>query len=138
MAPMFDDFDAALSEAIRGTFAEAALLQARVSTQYVERAPDPAHPAQTVRGVFAGGPASDQIKGQARGAQFVGATRLHSESAEFWIAKADALTLSAPPAKGDRLTLSSRPGSPSYSVSAVQTTDMGDLNLILTAEDPSP
>lgn len=135
MASMFDDLDAALSGAIKGAFAEVAVHRSRVSSQYVERTNDPARPAQTLSGVFSAGPADDQLKGLARGSEFSGTTRVASASAEFWIAKAEVDALTALPAKGDTITLTSRAGSPVYAVSVVQHTDMGDLNLILVRED---
>ena len=135
MASMFDDLDAALSGAIQDAFAEAAVHRPRVSSQYVERATDPDRPQDLIYGVFSAGPADDQLKGNARGAEFSGTTRLSSTSAEFWIAKAEVDALSALPAKGDTLTFTSQAGSPVYTVSIVQHTAMGDLNLILVWED---
>ena len=64
-----------------------------------------------------------------------GTTKLASTAAEFWIAKAQVDALTALPAKGDTITLTSRAASPTYAVSSVQHTDMGDLNLILVWED---
>ena len=135
MASMFDDLDAALSGAISGAFAEAAVLRPRVSSQYVERADDPSRPSSTVTGIFSAGPADDQLRGQARGAEFVGTTRAQSESAEFWLPKSVVDALTALPAKGDTITLTARPGAPVYAISRVQPSDMGDLNLILVRED---
>lgn len=132
---MFDDLDAALSGAIKNAFAEVVVHRPRVSTQYVERADDPAKPAQNIMGVFSAGPADDQLRGQARGSEFVGTTRAASMSAEFWIAKAEVDALTALPAKGDKITLTSRAGSPVYAISQVEPSDMGDLNLILVRED---
>jgi hypothetical protein len=135
VASMFDDLDAALSGAIKGAFSEAAVHRSRLSSQYVERTNDPDRPAQTFSGVFSAGPADDQLKGTARGSEFSGTTRVASANAEFWIAKAEVEALTALPAKGDTITLTSRAGSPVYAVSVVQHTDMGDLNLILVRED---
>lgn len=132
---MFDDLDAALSGAIKGAFAEAAVHRPRVSAQYVERAADPDRPQHLIHGVFSAGPADDQLKGTARGSEFSGTTRVASANAEFWIAKAEVDALTALPAKGDTVTLTSRAGCPVYAVSNVQHTDMGDLNLILVRED---
>jgi hypothetical protein len=132
---MFDDLDAALSGAISGAFAEVAALSPRLSSQYAERADDPARPTMTVMGVFSAGPADDQLKGSARGSEFSGTTRAATANAEFWIAKPEVDALAAIPAKGDKITLTSRAGSPAYAVSVVQHTDMGDLNLILVRED---
>ena len=138
MASMFDDFDAVLSEAIGGAFAEPALLRPRLSAQYAERAVDPDRAEVTVHGVFSAGPVKDDLRGQARGGQMSGTTKLASTAAEFWIAKAQVDALSALPAKGDTITLTSRAGSPVYAISAAHHTDMGDLNLILVQEDDVP
>mgnify|MGYP002737501796 CR=1 FL=1 len=132
---MFDDLDAALAGAIKGAFAEVAVLRPRVSTQYVERTTDPDRAQNLVYGVFSAGPAVDQLRGQARGSDFSGTTRVASTSAEFWIAKAEVDALAALPAKGDTITLTARPGCPVYAVAQVQHTDMGDINLILVWED---
>ena|GEM_PF-697134 len=138
MASMFDDLDAALSDAIGGAFAEAATHRPRVSAQYTERAVDPERPQHLIHGVFSAGPADDGLKGIARGSEFSGTTRVASASAEFWIAKAQVDALTALPAKGDAITLISRVGSPVYAIGAVHHTDMGDLTLILVREDDVP
>lgn len=135
---MFDDLDTALSGAIKGAFAEVAVHRPRVSAQYTERAVDPERPQHLIHGVFSAGPADDGLKGVARGSEFSGTTRVASASAEFWIAKVEVDALTALPAKGDTLTLTSRAGSPVYAISAVHHTDMGDLTLILVREDPVP
>jgi hypothetical protein len=132
---MFDELDAALSGAIGGVFAEAATHRPRVSAQYTERAVDPERPQHLIHGVFSTGPADDGLKGTALGSEFSGTTRVVSASAEFWIAKVEVDALTALPAKGDTITLTSRAASPTYAVSSVQHTDMGDLNLILVWED---
>ena len=137
MASMFDDLDTAISGVIKDAFAEAAVHRPRVSVQYVERATDPDRPQNLIHGVFSAGPADDQLKGNARGSEFSGTTRLVSANAEFWIAKAEVDALTALPAKGDTITLTSRTGNPAYAVSSVQHTDLGDLNLILVREDQS-
>ena len=135
MASMFDDLDASISGVIKDAFAEVAVHRPRVSVQYVARAADPDRPQHLIYGVFSAGPADDQLKGASRGSEFSGTTRVASASAEFWIAKAQVAALTALPAKGDTITLTSRAASPTYAVSSVQHTDMGDLNLILVWED---
>lgn len=135
---MFDDLDAALSGAIKGAFAEVAVLLPRTSTPYAERVADQSREAQTTFGVFSAGPAVDQLRGQARGSDFSGTSRTLSMSAEFWIAKAEVDALDALPAKGDAVTLTARTGSPVYAIAQVQHTDMGDINLILVREDQPP
>jgi hypothetical protein len=132
---MFDDLDAALSGAIKDVFSEVAVHRPRVSARYVERADDPDRVQHLIYGVFSAGPAEDQLKGIARGAEFSGTSRVFSTSAEFSLAPANVKALTALPAKGDTITLSSRAGCPVYAVSGLQHSDMGDLNLILVRED---
>ncbi len=134
----FHDLDAAVSGAIDGAYAEAAVHRPRVSAQYVERRPDPDRSHHLIHGVFSAGPSDAQLKTAARGASFSGATRLASVSAAFWIARTQVDALTALPAKGDTITLISRAGAPVYGVSSIQHTDMGDLTLILVREDPPP
>lgn len=136
VASIFDDLDAALASAVGASFGEAAVLRPRVSVQYVERTAHPTIDPMTVWGVFSAGPSeAQQIRGQARSAEMAGTTRIASMTAEFWISKAQVVELPLLPAKGDALTLTSRDGSPVYSISQVQPTDMGDLNLLLVRED---
>jgi len=135
---IFDDLDALTSAAVKDVFAEPAHLRPRRSTQYAERAVDPDRAEVTVHGVFSAGPVKDDLRGQARGGQMSGTTKLGSTAAEFWIAKAQVAALTALPANGDTVTLTSREGSPVYAISAVHHTDMGDLTLILVREDPVP
>ena len=131
----FEALDVGLSAALFEAFAEPAHLRPRRSTQYAERAVDPDRAEVTVHGVFSAGPVKDDLRGQARGGQMSGTTKLGSTAAEFWIAKAQVAALTALPVNGDTVTLTSRTGSPVYAISAVHYTDMGDLNLILVWED---
>ena len=135
---IFDDLDALTSAAVKGVFAEPAHLRPRLSAQYAERAADPDRAEVTVHGIFSAGPVKDDLRGQARVGQMSGTTKLASTAAEFWIAKAQVAALTALPANGDTVTLTSRAGSPVYAISAVRHTDMGDLTLILVREDPVP
>lgn len=134
MASFFDELDAALSAAASSAFAEAAVLRPRKSSQYVERADDPDRPQTTVSGIFSAGPSEGGLKGNARGGEFAGATRMSSMTAEFWLTKAEVDRIDFLPAKGDQITLSARPGQPRYEISKVEPSDMGDLNLILITE----
>jgi len=133
----FEALDGDLSAALSEMFAEPAQLHPRLSGQYAERAIDPDRLDATLHGIFSARPAQDDLRGQARGGQMSGTTKLASTSAEFWIAKAQVAALAALPTKGDTIMLTSRTGSPLYAISLVQHTDMGDLNLILVREDQS-
>ena len=135
---IFDDLDALTSAAVKDVFAEPAHLRPRLSAQYAERAVDPDRAEVTVHGIFSAGPVKDDLRGQARGGQMSGTTKLTSTAAEFWIANSQVDALTALPAKGDTITLTSRAGSPVYAISVIHHTDMGDLNLILVREDDVP
>lgn len=131
----FPSLDAATSEAAVLAFGETALLRPRSEVQYAESLADMNRNVVSVRGVFSARPARSELKGQARGGDVTGTTRVASTASEFWIAAADAATLGFSPAKGDLLTLTGRPGCPAYAVTLVQTTDRQDLNLLLVRED---
>ena len=138
MASVFDDLDRMASGAALQTFGEDAILRPRRASQYVEAAADADRYSVTVRGVFSAHAAQSDLRGQARGSEFSGTSRLVSEQSEFWIASIDAEALGFRPAKGDLLSFPGRPGSPSFAVSAAHPTNMGDLNLLLVREDVAP
>ena len=135
MASVFDELDLMASSAALQTFGEDAILRPRRTSQYVEAAADADRYSVTVRGVFSAHAAQSDLRGQARGAEFTGTSRLVSEQSEFWIASVDAEALGFRPAKGDLLILPGRSGAPTFAVSAVHPTNMGDLNLLLVRED---
>ena len=135
MASPFDDLDALVSASVGSAFGEAAIITPRVSQQYAARAQDTNRASLTCHGVLSAGPADASVKGQTVGGEFAGATRIASTRAEFWIAKADLAMLGYIPARGDLVSFPTRVGSPAYAVSALQHTDLGDLTLILVAED---
>ena len=135
MTSVFDVLEAAASAAVDGAFAEVALHTPRLSAQYADRLADPNRPASSVRGVFSAGQAGDQLRGQARGAEFVGTTRTASMSAEFWISEAERAAMASPIAVGDTITLAARADSSVYAVSRIDKSDRNDINLILVVED---
>ena len=135
MTSAFDGFDEQASAAIVLAFAEDAILTRRLSSQYVERTVDPEQAAVTVRGVFSAHAANSDLRGQGRGSEVSGTTRILSEQSEFWIAREQADGLGFRPAKGDQLSLPGRPGAPGFAISAIHPTSMGDLNLLLVRED---
>ena len=116
-------------------FGEEAILSPRRNGQYVEASPDADRMAVAVRGVFSAVAATSDLKGQARGGEFAGTTRLVAAQSTFWIASEQVGELGFRPSKGDLLRLPGRPGEPSFAISAVHPTSMGDLNLVLVRED---
>jgi hypothetical protein len=131
----FDDLDALASEAALATFGEEAVLQPRRQSQYAEVTADADRISARIWGVFSGLAAQFDLRGQGRGGEFVGMTRMLSEQSAFWVSAAQVAELGFRPAKGDLLRLPERCGSPAYAIAAVHPTSMGDLNLLLIRED---
>ncbi|WP_395661513.1 hypothetical protein [Aestuariivirga sp.] len=135
MTSAFDALDALASDAALEGFGEEAVLIPRRGSQYAEAAADADRMAVKVRGIFSALAATSDLRGQSRGGEFRGTTRLVSEQSAFWIAAAQVAELGFRPAKGDLLRLPARCGSPSYAIAAIHPTSMGDLNLLLVRED---
>lgn len=138
MVTAFEAMDENLSAALSSAFAEPALLRPRVSTQYAERSADPGRAATTTYGIFSACSAQEDLRGQARGGQMSGTTKLSAAAAEFWIAKPQIDQLPLLPITGDVVVLTARSGPPSYAISKVATSDQGDLTLMLVREDETP
>lgn len=132
---LFNDLDAHTSAAVKAVFAEPVLLRPRISTQYAERSADPDRAEISTYGIFSAGPAQEDLRGQARGGQMSGTTKLSTATAEFWIAKPQIDQLPWLPIAGDALVLTARSGPPIYAISRVAPSDLGDLTLILVRED---
>ena len=135
MTSAFDDFDALASEAALSAFGEEAVLQPRRQSQYVEAAADADRISVIVRGVFSAAAATSDLRGQARGGEFVGTSRVLFEQSTLWIAAEQVVQLGFRPSKGDLLRLPQRPDAPCFAIAAVHPTAMGDLNLLLVRED---
>jgi hypothetical protein len=131
----FDDFDTLASQAALAAFGEEAVLSPRRTSQYAESAADADRMAVKVRGIFSALAAPSDLRGQGRGGEFTGTTRMVSEQSAFWIAAAQVAELGFRPAKGDLLRLPELCGSPSFAIVAIHPTSMGDLNLLLVRED---
>ena len=135
MTTAFDNLDALAAEAVASAFGETAVLQPRRPSQYVEAATDADRLSVSVRGIFSVAAATADLRGQARGGEFAGASRVLSEQSTFWIAAEQVAELGFRPAKGDLVRFPERTGSPSFAIAAVHPTAMGDLNLLLVRED---
>ena len=135
MATAFEAMDETLSAALSSAFAEAVLLRPRGSTQYAERTADPDRPEKMTYGIFSAGPTQEDLRGQARGGQMSGTTKLSTATVEFCIAKPQIDQLLWLPITGDAVVLRARSGQPTYAISRVATSDLGDLTLILVRED---
>jgi hypothetical protein len=130
----FNQLDALLGGACLQVFGEAADIRPMVKASYAMASADPGRPAKTVQGLFSQGPATSRLKGEGRGANFQGTTSFSSASAEFWLPAEQVATLGYDLVSGDRIGLPSRPQSPDYTITQIQHSDQGDLNLILVME----
>lgn len=128
MASIFDDLEASLSGAISDVFAEAAVLRPRLRTPYAEGQCDPDRQTYLTKGVFSDGPGLSPISG---GGSFGGDLMLNASVAEFWIEPSDVSMIPFVIEPGDQLEISERPGRPVYTISAIQRTTTGEMNLVL-------
>ncbi len=135
MASSFDSLDVLASGAVMQGFGEEAVLIPRCGSQYAEAAADADRMVVKVRGIFSALASSSDLRGQSRGGEFKGATRVLAEQSAFWITAAQVAELGFRPAKGDLIRLPERRGIPSYAIAAVHPTSLGDLNLLLVRED---
>ena len=135
MTSAFDALDTLTSDAAIAGFGEEAVLIPRRGNQYVEAAADADRMAVKVRGIFSALAATSDLRGQSRGGEFTGTTRVLSEQTAFWIAAAQVAELGFRPAKGDLLQFPERSGSPCFAIAAADPPSMGDLNLLLVRED---
>ncbi len=135
MTSPFDALDSLAAGAVMEGFGEEAVLIPRRGSQYAEAAADADRMAVKVRGIFSALAAPSDLRGQGRGGEFTGTTRIVSEQSAFWIAAAQVAGIGFRPARGDLLRLPERCGSPSFAISAIHPTSMGDLNLLLVRED---
>ena len=130
----FNQLDALLGGACLQVFGEAADICPMVKASYAMASADPSRPVKTVQGLFSQGPATSRLKGEGRGANFQGTTSFSSASAEFWLPADQVATLGYDLVSGDHVKLPSRPQSPDYTITQIQHSDQGDLNLILVME----
>jgi hypothetical protein len=135
MTSPFEALDELASGAVMEGFGEEAVLIPRRGSQYAEAGTDADRMAVRVRGIFSALAATSDLRGQSRGGEFTGTTRIVSEQSAFWIAAAEVAALGFRPARGDQLRLAERCESPSFAVAAIHPTSMGDLNLLLVRED---
>ncbi len=134
MPSPFDALDAALSGAVLSAFGEsvAASLRPRTRSEFAEGA-DSSRPARPIRGVFNATHGNAELRGAAKGGGFSGVTRLSVNMAEFWVPASEARAIPYEVRQKDHIVFTGRAGQPVYSISDIQPTDMGDLNLILVS-----
>lgn len=136
MPSPFDALDGALSRAVMSAFGESsdATLRPRTRSEYVEGA-DLSRPDWPIRGVFSESHDTAQLRGAAMNAQQSGVSRFSLHAAEFFLPAEVVQAMPYAIRQGDKVAFPARPGQPVYSVSDMQRTDTGDLNLILTTAE---
>ena len=129
MAAMFDDLEASLCGAVSDVFSEAAVLRPRLRQPYTAGMRDPGRAPHTTKGVFSDGPGLSPISGA--GGSFGGDRMLNASVAEFWIGPADAVLVPFVIEPGDQIEILERPAKPVYTISVIQRTTTGEMNLVL-------
>ncbi|RRY08808.1 hypothetical protein [Brucella anthropi] len=132
--PAFDRLSRVAGRAVDRLYGEEVSITGRIDSQYSGRTADPDRPAIKVRAVFADEPDADDIGGQRSGNSLPGVTRLTNGAVSIQIMAADVAAMLWLPRKGDLVRLSSRTGSPAYSVVDPRHLDHGDLHVILVRE----
>lgn len=135
MSTPFDDLDAELSGYMGAEFGEVCLITHRISSEYTGHTTDPARPPQTVMGVFSSGPYAGRLDGGGRG-DMKAMTAMFAETPVLWLSSATVAGLTHPIRQRDAVTFSGRPGVV-FTVALVNLTDLRDVELHLTREDPS-
>lgn len=130
MSTGFEDFDVMLSEVLGDVFGETAVLMPRVAHPDGTRSVDPDRPYCMIRGVFSDGP-----EAKTSGGQFFAMPLVQEMIADFWVAASEVGRLSFEPRQGDQIEMSCRPGPPSYRVSGLRRSHLGDVHLILIEQD---
>lgn len=133
--PAFDRLSRVTGKAVDRLYGEPVIIIGRIDSQYSARAVDASRSQVETRGVFADGPDIDDIGGQRSGNSLPGATRFSNGAVSIQIMAADAAVLAWLPRKGDLVRLTSRAGSPAYSIVDVRPLDHGDLYIILVREN---
>lgn len=132
MPSPFDALDAALSRSVMSAFGEtqAASLRPRTRAEYTE-GPDATRPDRSISGVFSEGHDVSPLRGSSLGSEHTGVTRLSTQLAEFFLPAAEVALVPYAIKQGDKLAFPHRAGQPVYTISDIQKSDTGDLNLIL-------
>ncbi len=136
MTSPFDAIDAVLQGAVGAAFGEELRVTPRTASQYGGNQTDTERPIRNVLGVFSLAPAAEDISGQRVGPQLAGTTQFAHSRAEAWISAAEYLTLGYAVRKGDSVTITAASSQPVYTVTRADTSDQGDVTLILVAENP--
>lgn len=136
---MGSPFDAAMSAAdavISGTFGEAILVTPRRSAdgELKAQSADPDRAPTTVEGVFTLNGAADRLGGTRQGTELQGMSTVAVAAASVWFS-ADALDeIGYALQAGDLVTLTERPGRPTYAIAKRSPTDLDDSTFPLTRE----
>jgi len=130
MGSAFDALDKEISSAINAAFAEPAIYTPRRAGQYAPHVSDADRSPVAVSIVFSESPNLEWLSGARRGSDLQGGSRMVVGDAEAWMSKDQAASLGFTTSKGDRLEFRGRV----FSVTAVYTTDAGDVSLLLVRE----
>lgn len=135
MGSPFDELMAGVDATVTATFGELVVLTPRVMGNYGV-AVDPDRPEKSPTAIVSISPVAGDLLGtNTRGGMSRGRTTGEAKSS-VWIGKAEAAALGYDILAGDQIELRTRRHRPCFRVEDVFVTDMGDVEMTVTAEGP--
>jgi len=128
----FDDDAAQLFADMEDYAAEPVQLLPRVKELHGRYGADVARDERTVTGVFIQAPASEALEGARRGGDPRGLTQFATVETRLWLSADAVRALGWKPVRGDAVVLRDK----QWAVQKAVPTDLGDITLILSKDDP--
>lgn len=134
MAPAWDRLDSLAGRAVNSIWGEACHFSPMVRGEFTSAQPDPARTAVTVLGIFTLDPKENgtDLRGERLRGEFAGISRIDLPGSRLKVTAEEAAKIGFRPVQGDQVTLTDRPGAPTYQVADVLDHDGGDLLIFLT------
>jgi hypothetical protein len=125
---LFSQASSAAGAAISGIFGEAIVIAGQSLGRISAGVDDALRPARPTRAVLTEKPAADGLFDERKnGASAIGPTRIVETELVAQIQSIDAEAIGYRPARGDKVTLSERPGAPVHIVGRVEDDDIGTV-----------
>lgn len=136
---MASPFDAVMmaADSVFGTvFGDEVLVTPRraSSGELKPMAADPERPSRTVTGVFTREGGTDRLGGTRQGTELQGMSTMAVAPARIWFSTETLRDLGYAPVAGDLITLTNKPGRPSYAIARHAPSDLDDGTFPLTTE----
>lgn len=125
---------AAADAVVTGVFGDEVLITARVESEKRGFMLDPSRGERAVQGVFTLRTAPDRLGGTRQGTELQGMSTVAVAPAQVWFSAGELAAIGFVPRQGDLITLTQRPGRPSYAIAKRGPTDLDDATFPLTRE----